>query len=169
MSSAIRPPPLRADGLQLEEHRAFQERYWRVQRIAWLGYVAAMGVALLGLTGSGGAFHMREIRFVDAVVQAPRVARWAAWDEITVTFGTARDAHELTIGKGFFDLFEIGRIQPDPEESLLTTRANQMRFAAHGAAPHEVRISTRPMHFGLTRFELDVDGESRTVRILVLP
>ncbi|MTH61868.1 hypothetical protein [Paracoccus litorisediminis] len=169
MSKDLCLPPIRADGLQLEEHRAFQERYWRVQRVAWLGYGTAMLLALLGLTGSGGAFHLQEIRMSGAVAQMPRVARWEEWDEIRVRFLEPRDTHDLTIGTGFFNLFEVGRIQPDPETSRLTTQAHEMRFSAAGPAPHEIRISTRPMHFGWARFDLGLDGESRSVNILVLP
>jgi len=169
MTGNLRIPAIRADGLQLEEHRDFQERYWRVQRLAWLGYGLAMTFALLGLTGSGGALHMQEIRFPGAVAEIPRVARWEAWDEIRMTFTGPGDEHRLRIGTDFFDLFEIGRIQPDPVESSLGSHSHVMSFTAEGTTPHEVRISTRPMHFGWTRFELGLDGENRSVRILVLP
>ena len=32
-------PPVRKDGLQLHEDRAFQRRLWRAQRIAWVCYL----------------------------------------------------------------------------------------------------------------------------------
>ncbi|WP_134681735.1 hypothetical protein [Paracoccus ravus] len=169
MTEEIRPPPVRADGLQLEEHRGFQERYWRVQRISWLGYGLAMVLALLGFSGSGGLFHMQEIRMGGAVAQLPRIARWEAWDEWTVTFSSAQDSHEIGVASRYLDFFELGQIRPEPEESSLATDGQVMRFSARDAPPHVVRISTRPMHFGWISFELTLEGESRTVHILVLP
>lgn len=169
MTDSISIPAIRADGLQLDEDRAFQEGYWRVQRASWLGYGLVLLVALVGLTGSGGMLHMQEIRFSAATIQIPRVARWEAWDELRISFDGPADHHKLGIGTGFFRLFEIGRIQPDPQENSLNPKSHQMHFSAQGSGPHEVRISTRPMHFGWARFEMDLDGESRTVRILVLP
>jgi len=40
-------PAIREDGLQLEENRSLQRRFWQMQRIAWLGFGIVVLVALL--------------------------------------------------------------------------------------------------------------------------
>ncbi|MTH79936.1 hypothetical protein [Paracoccus aestuariivivens] len=126
-------------------------------------------IAFLGLTGSGGVFHMQEVRLGNAVAQIPRVARWEASDEIRITFNAPRGDHNVTVGMGFFDRFEIGYLQPEPQASTLTSSGHRMRFAAELPSPHGVHISIRPMHFGWTSFTLELDGESRTVHVLIVP
>ncbi|WP_018000331.1 hypothetical protein [Paracoccus sp. N5] len=154
-------PPVRADGLQLVESRAFQERFWRAQRLVWIAFGALMLAALLGLTGSGGPLHSRVLQFPGASVEMPRIARWEGNDEITVTL---RDADTLAIGNDFFDGVGLQRIQPEPETVLHGDR-QEMRFSG----PGKVVLQIRPEHFGLVRFDLGIGGHSRPVRLLVLP
>ena len=162
-------PPLRADGLQLEEPRGKQRRYWRVQRIAWWGFGGVMLLAVLGLTGSGGAFQQQTIRFETAEVELPRVSRWEGSDGMTVTFTAPAEVHEITIAQPFFDTFGIERIQPEPDQTLLATDGQTLRFPAQDAPPHEVTFNIRAMHFGWSSFEMTVAGQSRRVNLIVLP
>lgn len=162
-------PSVRPDGLQLDEHRDRQRRYWRMQRIAWWGFGAVMLVAVLGLTGSGGVFHKQTIAFADATVEIPRVSRWEGSDDLSITFHGPGDSHEVIITQPFFDRFAIERIQPEPDQNPLLPGAQAMRFAATDAPPHQVKVDVRAMHFGWTRFDITIGGETRPVSLLVLP
>ena len=46
-------PNVRSDGLQLDEHRRFQERFWSIERLAWCAFALIVIIALLGGFGSG--------------------------------------------------------------------------------------------------------------------
>ncbi|NGM46055.1 hypothetical protein G5B31_10940 [Rhodobacter sp. SGA-6-6] len=163
------PPHIRPDGLQLEENRGFQQRFWRLQRGAWLGFALLMILALLGFTGSGGPFQKQRIGFTDAVVELPRVLRWEAGDEMVITFDAPARTRSLRIGQSFADLIAIERIEPEPAAARLVSGGQVLDFAAGGDAPHRVRLALRPLHFGWLRFDLGIGGESRSVGLLVLP
>lgn len=162
-------PPLRADGLQIEEDRAFQRRFWRAQRLAWLAFAAACLVALLGLTGSGGAFQKSVMRFEGARVEFPRISRWEGPDELKVRFERPAPSHGLRIGRDFLDRFSVERIQPEPERSTLSGAAQSFVFAAEGEGPRTVTLDIRSKHFGWTRLEVGIGAETRTAHILILP
>lgn len=162
-------PPVRPDGLQLEERRQRQRRYWQIQRIAWWGFGVVMLVAVLGLTGSGGIFHKQTIEFAAASVEIPRVSRWEGSDSFSVTFRNPGDSHELIITQPFFDRFTIERIQPEPDQTLLQPGAQSMTFPARDAPPHQVEFGIRAMRFGWTSFDMTIAGETRRINLLVLP
>lgn len=163
-------PTIRQDGLQLDEHRRFQERYWRVQRVAWLGFGTALVLALLGFTGSGGPFHSQRIVFPDAVAEMPRVSRWDTADEMTITFTTADTRRKVTIGASFFDGFAVDEVRPAPAGSALGPAGQTLWFDVDDPRPpHRITLPLRAAHVGWRRFDLTLNGEVRSVRLLVLP
>ncbi|MCZ0960985.1 hypothetical protein [Paracoccus benzoatiresistens] len=162
-------PEIRPDGLQLDEPRDRQRRYWRIQRIAWWTFGAVMLLAILGLTGSGGVFHTQTIHFANARAEVPRVSRWEGMDEVAIIFDNPADSHEVRISQPFFERFSVERIQPEPDQSLLAQGAQTMTFPTAGPAPHEVKLDLRATHFGWTGFDMTVEGETRRINLLVLP
>lgn len=162
-------PPVRPDGLQLDEPRDRQRRYWQIQRVAWWGFGLVMLVAVLGLTGSGGVFHKQTIEFAAATVEIPRVSRWEGSDDLSVTFRNPEDSHELILTQPFFDRFMIERIQPEPDQNRLRPGGQSMTFPAQDAPPHQVKFDMRAMHFGWTSFDMTIAGETRRINLLVLP
>lgn len=168
-TSRITIPPVRPDGLQLEEMRDRQRRFWRVQRIAWWGFGVIMVVAILGMTGSGGILHKQTIAFAGATVEIPRVSRWEGSDEVSITFHDPADSHQVQLSQPFFDRFSVERIQPEPDSNPLLTGGQAMVFPAAGPPPHHLRIDVRAIHFGLTRFDMTIGAETRPVTLIVLP
>lgn len=169
MDKKLNCPPVRSDGLQLQEHRGFQERYWFIQRIAWCGYLVIVIVALLGLTGSGGYLHKQTVVFKGATVELPRVSRWEGSDDMKVTFSDGQTVHDLVISSAFFDRFSVEQIRPEPMQEDAMADAQGLRFSASGDAPHKVWFDLRAMHFGWTSFRVQIGEETRTINLLVLP
>lgn len=162
-------PPIRADGLQMQEYRDRQRRYWRIQRMGWWGFGAIMLLAILGLTGSGGVFQTQTLRFADATVEVPRVSRWEGTDGVSIVFAKSEARHEVRIGQPFFDRFSIRRIQPEPDRNLLIPGAQSLAFTAEGPGPHQVRMDLRALHFGWTAFDITIGNETRRASLIVLP
>lgn len=169
MDKEISIPPIRDDGLQLEEHRQIQEAFWTFQRVCWIIFAVVCLIALLGFTGSGGLFQKQRIVFANASVEVPRVSRWAAADDLSIRFTSGSPAPEIEISQPFFDLFSIESVQPEPSESVLASSAQRMQFVAEGAPPHIVTVAIRPRDFGWARFSMTIGGDTRMVNILVLP
>lgn len=162
-------PPVRDDGLQLDEPRRQQRRFWVIERICWGTFALICLIALLGFTGSSGPFQKQQVHFSDAVAEIPRISRWEATDNITVRFTAEGDTREMTLSQPFFNTLGLERIQPEPEDNALTPGGQRFRFLADGSPPHVVAFDVRPDHFGWLRFDLTIGNETRPIRMLVLP
>lgn len=162
-------PPIRDDGLQLEEHRDFQKILWMIERVAWIAFVLILLGALAGLTGSGGYLSRNTTTLATGVVEVPRVARREASDEISITFGAGREDHHLLFGRRFDDYFEIESIQPEPEQTMGSPAGTRMQFAAERSASMHVVVHVRPLRPGLPQYSIYLDDARAEVAALILP
>lgn len=161
---------LRADGLQLEEHRRFQERFWKAERWAWLGYGLIVLAALAGLTGAGGPLAHGHAGLGDGGIDYPRIARWEGTDALSVTFAPGGAERSLTLSAGFAEGFQVQDIQPVPEHSKARPEGQRLRFTLPAGAPATVMLHVRPTTPGLARFRATLDGgPAATLTTLVLP
>jgi hypothetical protein len=162
--------PIRDDGLQLAEHRDFQERFWTVERWAWVGFGLILLAAVAGLFGGGGVLAHTTITTEAGKVDYPRVARWESADEVTVTFGSSDEEHRLTLSPQFAQYFQIADIQPLPERSLTGPVGEVMVFQSENGPPSKVVLHLRPQRPGLAGYEVSLDGDDPVgVTTVVLP
>src|SRR4051794_34172037 len=86
--SRMSPPrPVLPEGI--ENHSAFQRRFWAAQRIAWAVFALILLACLLGLLGRGGIFSMETIQSSGATIEIPAISRWNAPDEMRVTLAAS--------------------------------------------------------------------------------
>lgn len=163
-------PSIRPDGLQLEEHRGFQERFWTIERIAWIAFGIIALLALVGLTGGGGMLAQQTLSLDAGEVTYPRVTRWEATDEIRVTFAADGPERRLTLSQSFAEHFQIEDIQPEPDSTAATAAGELMVFRAEQGQPAQVTLHMRALSPGLASFEIGLgEGERRPVSSLILP
>ncbi|WP_011582823.1 MULTISPECIES: hypothetical protein [Chelativorans] len=162
-------PPVRKDGLQLEEKRNFHRLFWIVERVAWVVFALILILALAGLTGSGGYFSTATQSLSTGQVEHPRIARWEASDELRVSFEGGAEKHRLDISYSFFEYFEVEGIQPEPERMLTLPDGVAMEFAAEEGAPAKVIVYTRSLHAGRVSYRIALDGASTDASTLILP
>jgi hypothetical protein len=155
----IAQPPVRDDGLQIEEDRGFQERFWTIERWAWAVFGLIILLALTGLAGGGGFLAHSTMQMEAGQVDYPRVARWEAADEITVVFASDNPEHRLTISPQFSKYFQIEDIQPLPDSTLISPAGETMMFKAEGG-PTQVVLHLRAQRPGLASYDLSLDGGS---------
>jgi hypothetical protein len=166
----IKQPPIRKDGLQLEEQRGFQERFWTAERWAWIGFGLVLLVALAGLTGGGGPLaHATTTVSPAGEYEYPRVTRWEGSDDITVTFAAGGDEHRLSLSHAFSEHFQIEDVQPDPESMIASGDAEIMVFKAEEQSPAKVTIHIRALKPGLASYRVGLDAASTAVTTVVLP
>lgn len=105
--------------LQLPAHPRLHLRFWRLQRLAWLGFAAILEAAVLGLTGAGGPPAQTFTRTKGGRVDHPRVGRWSTGDEIRVVF-TPLPSGTRTLGmsRAFADHHQVEDIKPQPARSV---------------------------------------------------
>jgi hypothetical protein len=166
----IAQPPIRDDGLQIEEDRKFQERFWTIERWSWLGFGLILLLALTGLMGGGGLLSHSTVDLAAGQVDYPRVARWESADEITVAFASSSPEHRLTISPQFSKYFQIEDIQPLPDRSLTSSAGETMVFKSEEGPPSQVVLHLRAQRPGLARYDVSLDGGSPvSATTVVLP
>ena len=71
--AAKRPQP--DSGLQINEHRGFQNVFWHIQRVCWVGLGLLLVAACLGFTGDAGLFARQTFMHGGTSLGAPAFAR----------------------------------------------------------------------------------------------
>ncbi|WEX09578.1 hypothetical protein [Chelativorans sp. AA-79] len=165
----MQAPPIRKDGLQLEEKRKFHRFFWAVERGAWAVFALFLLLALAGLTGSGGYFSRITAALPTGKADYPRVARWEASDEMRASFAGGADTHRLILDPVLFEYFEIQGIQPEPERMVTGPDGVAMEFEAEEQAPVEVILYLRALHAGFPEYRITLDGAQVEASTLILP
>lgn len=150
-------PSIRPDGLQLEDHRRYQERLWTVERAAWIVFILITVAAALGATGAGGPISRQLAATEGDRMDYPRVARWQASDDLTVEFAARAGPRSLRLSPEFARSFQVESVQPTPERVEATPEGQVMHFAAADGAA-QVVIHLRPQSPGLVRWHASLDG-----------
>lgn len=179
-----RQVPVRDDGLQIDEDRAFQRRHWRRERLAWVGFAAIVAAALAGLSGAGGPLSGQQVDLGAATAQVPRVGRLQRPDTLVIRLPAAAPAaagagaaaaaagpagsarHEVRLDPAFLDLYTVDTILPAPLAQRAGADGLWLAVAGQGG---KLRLSIRPRRAGLARFALAVDGTQARAAVLVLP
>ncbi|AQZ53757.1 hypothetical protein [Martelella mediterranea] len=163
-------PPIRPDGLQLNENRTFQERFWFAERCAWLGFIGFVLLAVLGFTGAGGPFSATTKSSDTATIQLPAVTRWQTSDRMRIDFDQALAGHTVLLSAAFREAFQIESIQPTPMHTELAEGGHKLAIATNGDQRGSLVIDIRAQSPGRKRFAISVDGEAPVqFSTLVLP
>ena len=162
-------PTVRPDGLQLDEHRSFQERWWTVERFAWGGFCVLVAMAASGLLGGGGPLANARHDFEGGALEYPRVSRWQANDQMRVVFAADAPMKAVTLGD-LASHFTIETVIPEPARTLTTDNGPRMEFAFDEGASGTVVFTVRAGSPGLARFSVAVGADAPVpLSSLVLP
>ena len=169
MAGDLEAPPVRPDGLQLDEKRSFQRKFWRVERLGWLLFAGLVLCALTGLAGGGGHFSRQSVAAGDALLDLPRIAHAQGDDRISILAGAGGAPLSIVLDDAFSRYFLIEGMQPEPERSGMVPSGFELVFSRSGDGPSRILIDIRPLRPGWTSVAISVDGEQAGARILVLP
>lgn len=162
-------PPVRSDGLQLDENRPYQERLWAVERWAWGAFLVLTLAAALGATGAGGPFSRNLVAVEGGEIDLPRITRWQASDEMTVRFARGSGERTLLLSPQFSRSFQVEAVLPRPERVVAAPDGHTFHFAA-GDGRAEAVLHLRSLFPGLVRYRVGIDGSTPTERsTLILP
>ena len=165
----------RVGDLEIREDHDFQRCTWKLQRYLWAGMAALLGLALLGLFGSGplshatagpegGPFHLKYERF--AGFRSPTT--------LEIHLGPAkapRPRSSSCWAKPIWTRVQIERIEPEPERVLAGPDGSTFVFLRKDSErPTRVRIHLKPERRGLISGQLRLeDGPSLGFRQLIYP
>lgn len=169
MSGEVQTPTIRKDGLQLEENRDFQRKFWRVERVAWLLFAVVVAAALAGFSGGRGFFGRQSVAAGSLVADLPTVSRWQGSEQITLELGGGEGSRTVLFGGEFGKHFVIERTQPEPQRSRAASAGLEMEFAGSEEGPSRVVIELIPSRPGFASVILAAGGARATAGILVLP
>lgn len=161
--------PLRKDGLQIDEDRSFQERFWSTERLAWVIFVLIVAAALTGATGGGGPLANGKRQIGAARIDYPVIARWTTPDTLSIQFAEAGTAVVL-LGPAFLKAFEIESIQPEPTMSTTTPEGLRLEFNVIGEGAAPIFLGIKALVAGSVRYEIGTGGTSPvTFRTFIMP
>lgn len=154
------------------EDRDFQEAYWSFQRLAWVGFACIIGLALLGFAGAGGPFAIQHVRSGTALVEAPRVMRWDAEDQITIQQGVVpRESIAVIFSAEFARALQTLSITPQPFQTATTRDGTSYWFFLEPGSQANIVFHVKPLQptFRL-RGQIAVgDGAPAPLSFAVLP
>lgn len=128
------------------EDRAFQEAYWSFQRVAWIGFAAIISASLLGFAGAGGPFSTQTVKSGTASVEAPRILRWEAEDQISIQQGIApRESIEVVFSPAFAETLQTLSITPQPFQSATTKAGTSYWFFLEPGSQANIVFHIKPV------------------------
>lgn len=160
-------------GLQVNEDRPWQERFWTVQRIAWIAMALFIVAAMFGATGSGGPLATARVETPGGSIDYPRIARWQSTDQVTVNLPPGSSGNvDVEIERSFADLFAIQSVEPEPSQVVATQNGHRFTFdLAADAGPKTIAFHIRPSNPTLPRTIAARIGDAPAARlnVTVLP
>lgn len=163
-------PSVKPDGLQIEEHRTFQESFWKVERAAWVVFGLVLLTAVLGLTGAGGLLERQTVNFERGSVEVPRFSRWEASDTVSASLAAGGEERRLILSPEFFRTFQVEDIDPPPISAEGSADGLVYRFRAAAPQPLAVTLHLRSQSPGVVSYRVSVDhAPAQTVRTMVWP
>ena len=155
------------------EDLAFQEKWWKFERVIWVFFLLVIVADALGLFGQGWLAHTRLQQPGSALdIKYDRIARETTPSQVTVRF--APDAAEgntvrLFVSDSAIDDLGNQRIAPQPLTSAVGNGGVTYTFPYTGN-PSSVLFSLEPSKPGVFHFTMAVPGhQPASARVVVLP
>jgi hypothetical protein len=159
-------------GLEVQEDRAWQEKFWTFQRIGWALMALLILAAMLGATGKGGPLASASAQTPAGTIEYPRITRWRAVEQVTVRLPPATAGKvELELSKAFAELFTIESVDPEPAEVQATGTGHRFSFDVAGGGEKLIVFDVRSAKPALLRTvptTID-DAPPAEMRVTVLP
>ncbi len=161
------------NAVNVGEDLAFQERWWKFERIIWGFFLLVIIADALGLFGQGWLAHSKLQQPGSAMeIKYDRIARETTPSQVTVQFAPEAADHDrvqLFVSNSVIDDLGNQRIAPQPLSSAIGNGGVTYTFPYTGA-PSSVLLSLEPSKPGIFRFTMAVPGhQPASARVVVLP
>jgi protein-L-isoaspartate(D-aspartate) O-methyltransferase len=153
----------------IEDHTRFQQRVWRAQRWAWLGFAAILVAALFGALGRGGLLSQQELKLAGGSLELPIITRWNAPDELRVFFSPSASERRLVVDPHFLTIFSVEGIDPPQKAADYENGRIGYVFPADPGATSQVILRLHTQKPGLHSFHIGIDQDVIEPSVLILP
>ena len=157
--------------LDVPDDRAWQERFWTVQRVAWVLMALFILAALFGATGKGGPLASASAQTPDGTIDYPRITRWQSAEDVIIRLPPATSGEvELLVSPGFAKVYSIDSIVPQPSKSTTTPAGHMFTFAAAGGGPKEIVLNVTAGKPAIAQpVDVHIGRSAAHIRVTVLP
>ena len=153
-----------------------QQRFWRLQRIAWIAMALIVAAALLGLLGQNGPLARSVAGDAGSglEVEYQRFARYIAPIDLNITIapGPRPDGQlRFWLDGEYVEGVQVETVTPEP--ARVETRGNRLYFtidAQDPAQPAHIRLFLQAESIGSLTGTVGVEGGPRTsIRTWIYP
>jgi hypothetical protein len=162
----IQPPPL-PEGVQ--DHGAFQRRFWAVQRTAWMVFALILIACLLGLLGRGGMFSTKIVESAGGTIEIPAISRWNAPDEMRISLPASDRDQTVFVDPRFLEAFSIEGVDPPQIATVREDGRIGYVFSSDRTAPAQIVFRLQTQQPGLRTFTVGIDGGVGEHSTFILP
>ena len=161
------------NAIAIGEDLAFQERWWKFERVVWLFFVLILVADVLGVFGRGW-FAKAKLNVSESgiAVDYERVARASTPSimRIHVLPGAVQnDTFQLYVSETLVKELGTQRVVPQPERSVIGDGGITYTFPASNA-DSEIQFALEPSFPGVHTFTLQVPGKQPvSARVVVVP
>jgi hypothetical protein len=159
--------------LEIKQDLEFQEREWRVERVAWVLGAVLLVLAALGLFGRGGPLSNVVVQYAAGASQLKyeRFVRKLAPTLVELRLTETGADPVVWVDRGFVERVEITNVAPQPDHTATNGDQLLLTFAASAPGqPITVQIYFEPQVAGpLSGRAGLVDGESFQFNVFVYP
>jgi hypothetical protein len=161
------PRPALPEGV--EDHGAFQRRFWAAQRIAWVVFSLILLACLLGLLGRGGMFATKTIDSSGGAIEIPTISRWNASDEMRITLAASDKDQILFVDPRFLKSFSIEGIDPPQKSTFQKDGRIGYVFSSDPAARSQIVFRLQTQQPGLRSFLVGIGDDVAEHSTFILP
>ncbi|KAA0687351.1 hypothetical protein DTW90_33320 [Neorhizobium sp. P12A] len=153
----------------VEDHGAFQRKFWAVQRAAWVGFSLILLACLLGLLGRGGMFSTKIVESSGGSIEMPAISRWNAPDEMRVRLKASDKDQTVFVDPRFLEAFSIDGIDPPQKATVRRDGRIGYVFGSDPAAPAKIVFRLQTQQPGLRSFLLGIEDDVAEHSTFILP
>jgi protein-L-isoaspartate(D-aspartate) O-methyltransferase len=153
----------------VEDHGAFQRKFWAAQRIAWVVFSLILLACLLGLLGRGGVFSTKTIDSSGGTIEIPAISRLNAPDEMRVTLSASDKDQTIVVDPRFLESFSIEGIDPPQKGTLQKEGRIGYVFSSDPVAHAQIVFRLQTQQPGLRSFFVGIGDDVAEHSTFILP
>jgi protein-L-isoaspartate(D-aspartate) O-methyltransferase len=153
----------------VQDHGAFQRRFWIAQRGAWVAFTLILLACLLGLLGRNGVFSAQTVASSGGEIEIPSISRWNAPDEMRVTLVSGTADQTVFVDARFLEAFSVEGIDPPQKDILRKDGRIGYVFGSDPSATSKIVFRLQTQQPGLRSFLVGIGDDVDEHSTFVLP